>query len=142
MLSTGPCVRCPATHIARNEGPRKGDPWDHSSTLKMSLYLHDTSIQGTLHTRRKIYIFLSTFYRSGPKHLDRVKILHVFLKINKLENIYCNEFENSREVIFFKLVRVLDRQILWLVRMKKRKRRFTRTTWVARREFYGNFYHT
>ena len=46
-----------------------------------------------------------------------------------IEN-YCNEFENSREVIFSKLVRVLDQQIFWLVRIKKRKRRFTRITWV------------
>ena len=44
--------------------------------------------------------------------------------------INCNKFENSREVIFSKLVRVLDRQIFWLVRIQKRKRRITRTTWV------------
>ena len=37
-------------------------------------------------------------------------------------------FKNSREVIFAKSVRVLDRQIFRLVRMKKRNRRFTRTT--------------
>ena len=33
--------------------------------------------------------------------------------------MYCNKFESSREVVFSKLVCVLDRQIFWLVRMKK-----------------------
>ena len=40
---------------------------------------------------------------------------------------YCNEFENSREMIFCKLLRVLDRQIFWLARIKERKKKFTRT---------------
>ena len=45
--------------------------------------------------------------------------------------IYCNKFENSREAIFSKLVRVLDRHIFRLIRMKKKNRRFTRTTLVG-----------
>ena len=35
--------------------------------------------------------------------------------------MYCNKFENSQEVIFSKLVRVLDRQIFRLVRLVRIK---------------------
>ena len=51
-----------------------------------------------------------------------------------MENVengcHCNKFENSQELIFSKSVRVLNRQVFRLVTMKKRNRRFTKTTLV------------
>ena len=42
--------------------------------------------------------------------------------------MFYKKFENSREVTFSELVRTLDQQIYSLIRIKKRKRRCTRTT--------------